>query len=52
MYIAGVFLILTVTLIAAALASRRLAIALFAVSLAVMIAVYLHHATDTLPLSF
>ena len=46
------FLGLTVVLLVAWLGSRRLALALFAVTFIVSVAIYLHHATDTLQLSF
>jgi hypothetical protein len=46
------FLALTVVLLVAWLGSRRLALGLFAVTFIVSVAIYLHHATDTLRLSF
>jgi hypothetical protein len=48
----ALFLGLTVALLVAALGSRRIALALFAVTFITSIAIYLHHATDSLQLSF
>ena len=52
MSFAAAFLLISATLIAAWRGSRPLALSLFAVSLAALIAIFAHHATDTLPLSF
>jgi hypothetical protein len=46
------FLGLTVVLLVAWLGPRSLAFALFAVTFMISVAIYLHHATDTLQLSF
>jgi len=46
------FLGLTVVLLVAWLGPRSLAVALFAATFIISIAIYLHHATDRLPLSF
>ena len=48
----ALFLALTIVMLAAWLGPRRLALALFAVTLVAAVATYLHHATDTLKLSF
>jgi Family of unknown function (DUF5993) len=48
----ALFLAVLVTLLAAWLGARRLALGLFAATLAVAVATYLHHATDVLTLSF
>jgi hypothetical protein len=48
----GMFLGLTVVLLVATLGRRRLALALFAVTFISSVAIYLHHATDKLQLSF
>jgi Family of unknown function (DUF5993) len=46
------FLGLTVALLVAWLGPRSLTVALFAATFIISIAIYLHHATDRLPLSF
>lgn len=51
MYLAGLFLLLTATLVAAALRVPRLAGVLTAACFLVAVLVYLHHATDALPIS-
>jgi hypothetical protein len=48
----ALFLGLTVTLLVAWLGPRRVALALFAVTFIASVAIYLHHATDKLQLSF
>ena len=48
MYIAALFLLFTVTMLVAWFGGRGTAMALFVVSLVATVAVYLHHATDTL----
>jgi hypothetical protein len=48
----ALFLGLTVVLLVAWRGSRRVALALFAVTFIASVAIYLHHATDTLQLSF
>ncbi|WP_417769569.1 DUF5993 family protein [Stappia sp.] len=52
MYIAAVFLLATLTLASAAKGSQRTTTWLALVSFAGAIAVYFHHASDRLPLSF
>ncbi|SDU07460.1 DUF5993 family protein [Stappia sp. ES.058] len=52
MYLTALFLLLTVTLVAAARGSGRAAFGLAIVSFVFAAGVYLHHATNTLPLSF
>ncbi|WP_422785518.1 DUF5993 family protein [Roseibium algae] len=52
MYLSLLFLMLMVTLIWAAYGSLRGASVLTAATFVVAVLVYLHHATDTLPLSF
>ena len=46
------FLILAAALCAAFWGGRRLALGLFAAAMIVIVALYLHHATDVLMLSF
>lgn len=46
------FLLLSITLVSAWFAPRGVTMVLFAISLIVSIGIFLHHATDTLPLSF
>jgi hypothetical protein len=46
------FLALTVALLVGWLGPRRLALALFAATFIASVAIYLHHATDRLQLSF
>jgi Family of unknown function (DUF5993) len=46
------FLGLTVILLVAWLGPRSVALALFAASFVISVAIYLHHATDRLQLSF
>jgi uncharacterized protein DUF5993 len=48
----ALFLAVTIVLLVAWRGSRSLAMTLFAVTLVASIATYLHHATDTLKLSF
>jgi len=48
----ALFLAVTIVMLVAWLGRRSLALALFAVALAASVATYLHHATDTLNLSF
>jgi len=48
----ALFLAATIVMLVAWLGRRSLALALFAVLLAASVATYLHHATDTLKLSF
>jgi len=48
----ALFLAVTVVLLAAWRSSRRLALALFAVTLIASVMTYLHHASDPLNLSF
>jgi uncharacterized protein DUF5993 len=48
----ALFLAVTVTMLAAWLGSRGLALALFAATFVACVATYLHHATDVLKLSF
>jgi hypothetical protein len=48
----ALFLAVTVVMLAAWRGPRGLALALFAVTLIASVATYLHHATDTLKLSF
>ncbi len=52
MIFTGLFILVLAALAAAAAGLRRLALALFAVSLSVNLLTFLHHATDVLPLSF
>jgi hypothetical protein len=52
MVFTGLFVAVTLVMLAAWWGSRAIAIALFAVTLAGSIATYLHHATDVLKLSF
>lgn len=46
------FLLFAITMIVAWRGRRGLALALFGLSLILSVADYLHHATDSLPLSF
>lgn len=46
------FLLLSITLVSAWFAPRGVTMVLFAISLIASIGIFLHHATDTLPLSF
>jgi len=48
----GLFLAVTVVLLVAWHGSRTVALALFAVTLIAAVAIYLHHASDALKLSF
>jgi hypothetical protein len=48
----ALFLAVTIVMLVAWFDRRPLALALFAVVLAASVATYLHHATDTLKLSF
>ena len=48
----ALFLAITVVMLVAWRGSRSLTLALFAVLLIACVATYLHHATDTLKLSF
>ncbi len=48
----ALFLAVTIVMLAAWRGSRSLAMSLFAVLLVACVATYLHHATDTLKLSF
>lgn len=48
----ALFLAVTIVMLATWRGSRPLALALFAAVLAASVATYLHHATDTLKLSF
>jgi hypothetical protein len=48
----ALFLGVMVVLLVASLGPRRLALVLFAVTFIASVAIYLHHATDTLQLSF
>ena len=48
----ALFLAVTIVMLVAWFGRRSLALALFAVVLLVSVATYLHHATDTLKLSF
>jgi hypothetical protein len=48
----ALFLAITVAMLVAWRGPRSLALALFAAALLVSVATYLHHATDTLKLSF
>jgi Family of unknown function (DUF5993) len=48
----ALFLAVTIVMLVACLGPRPLALALFAVVLIASVATYLHHATDTLKLSF
>ena len=48
----ALFLAVTIVMLVAWFGQRSLALALFAVVLAASVATYLHHATDTLKLSF
>jgi len=48
----ALFLAVAIVMLVAWRGSRRLALALFAATLIVSIATYLHHATDVLKLSF
>ena len=48
----ALFLGLTVVLLVASLGPRSLALTLFAVTFITSVAIYLHHATDRLQLSF
>jgi hypothetical protein len=48
----ALFLALTVVLVVASLGPRSLALVLFAVTFITSLAIYLHHATDRLQLSF
>lgn len=48
----ALFIAVTIVMLIAWRGSRPLALALFAVALAAAFATYLHHATDTLTLSF
>jgi Family of unknown function (DUF5993) len=48
----ALFLGLTVVLLVASLGPRSLALVLFAITFIASVAIYLHHATDTLQLSF
>ena len=52
MLLAGLLLLLTITLVSALYGSRRLSHILTYLCMFVAIAVYLHHATDALNLSF
>ncbi len=52
MYLAAGFLLATATMVAAWYGDRALALGLFALALAATLAIYLHHATNTLALSF
>ncbi len=52
MSFAAAFILVSATMIAAWRGSRRLALSLFATSLAALVLIYAHHATDTLPLAF
>ena len=47
-----IFLVTTIAMLVAWRGSRPLALGLFAVVLVASLATYLHHATDTLKLSF
>ncbi|WP_293723274.1 DUF5993 family protein [Stappia sp.] len=51
MYLAALFFLITLTLVVAAFGSARFAGLLTAVSFVVAVLVYLHHATDALPIS-
>jgi hypothetical protein len=48
----ALFLTVTIVMLVAWFGRRSLALALFAVLLAASVATYLHHATDSLKLSF
>jgi len=48
----ALFLAVTIAMLVAWFGRRSVALALFAVVLAASVATYLHHATDTLKLSF
>ena len=48
----GLFLAVTVVMLAAWLGPRTTALALFAATLVACVATYLHHASDVLKLSF
>jgi hypothetical protein len=48
----ALFLAVTVVMLVAWRGTRKLALSLFAVVLIASVATYLHHATDTLKLSF
>lgn len=52
MSFAAAFLLVSATMIAAWRGGRPLALSLFAVTLVVLLAIFAHHATDTLPLAF
>jgi general stress protein CsbA len=52
MEFAVLFLCILVVMAASRWGSRRLALALFSIVLVASVATYLHHATDTLNLSF
>ncbi len=52
MEFAALFLAVTVVMLVAWRGTRTLALALFAATLIVSVATYLHHATDVLKLSF
>ena len=52
MELTALFLAVTVVMLVAWFGRRSLALALFAVLLAASVATYLHHATDSLKLSF
>jgi hypothetical protein len=52
MIFALAFLMATASMIAAWRGSRPLALAVFGATLAAMLMIYMHHATDILPLSF
>lgn len=52
MIFALAFLMATATMLAAWRGSRTIALALFGVTFAATLAIYMHHATDILPLSF
>lgn len=48
----ALFLSLTAVLLVASQGARRVALVLFAFTFIASVAIYLHHATDRLPLSF
>ncbi len=52
MFFTGLFLLFVATMLVAWFGTLRKAFMLFALSMALTGALYLHHATSTLPLSF